>query len=234
MQRHLLPAIVGTLSMLALSCTPSSVTVPAVSTLPPPTARPPDPTDPPPDVPDVPPPVDNGNPAAFLNVEARRLTRPEMAATLQNILGVDLSTELGTITAEEVQREDPDSDLVFPFDNQSDKLPSSFAFVSALDQIFNAASARVFTDAALRANLLPCVPAAANDDACMRAFVNSVGRKLWRRPVEVEESDRYTAFGSSIATEDNDFFVGAATVLRTMLMQPEFVYRVEIGAPVAA
>jgi hypothetical protein len=42
---------------------------------------------------------------------------------------------------------------------------------------------QVLADPALRAKAVPCKPASPGDDACARAFVTALGRRVWRRPL---------------------------------------------------
>ena len=58
----------------------------------------------------------------------------------------------------------------------------------------------------------------------MRAF----GRRAFRRPLTDEEVSGFVGL-SAFAVEANDFYVGVDLVLRALLQDPQFLYRVEIG-----
>ena len=62
----------------------------------------------------------------------------------------------------------------------------------------------------------------------MRAF----GRRAMRRPLADADVAAYVGL-SAFAVEANDFYVGVDLVLRAMLQDPRFLYRVEVGTQVA-
>ena len=78
--------------------------------------------------------------------------------------------------------------------------------------------------------LLPCATAAAPDDACASNLIASVGQALFRRPLTVDERDRYLANHRSIAGR-SDFRTGLKWTLAAMLQSPAMLYRTEIGMP---
>jgi hypothetical protein len=60
-----------------------------------------------------------------------------------------------------------------------------------------------------------------------------MGQRLFRRPLAAEELDAYCTL-QAFSTEDipgvnNDFYTGIELVLRSMLQDPEFLYRIEVG-----
>ncbi len=95
-------------------------------------------------------------------------------------------------------------------------------------------SARAVVEAADAAGTLSqwlaCDPASAGEDACLRQVVESFGRRAWRRPLEDEEIERYTAVGLTAATELG-FDRGVQEVVAALLQSPHFLYQVEIGEP---
>lgn len=68
----------------------------------------------------------------------------------------------------------------------------------------------------------------ANTPICRIQLIRTVGRRLYRRPIEGETLLAY----DSMFDPDTDFASGAEIVLRTMLQSPHFLYRMEIGEPV--
>ena len=65
-----------------------------------------------------------------------------------------------------------------------------------------------------------------------------MGRRLFRRPLSEDEITAYLAL-QSFATENNpsvphDFYTAVNLMLRSMLQDPEFLYRIEIGTPSTA
>ena len=64
------------------------------------------------------------------------------------------------------------------------------------------------------------------------------GRRLFRRPLSEQEITAYLAL-QSFATENNpsvahDFYTAVNLMLRSMLQDPEFLYRIELGTPTTA
>lgn len=103
---------------------------------------------------------------------------------------------------------------------------------SALTEQFEVASlevAKKVLTGANRATLVGCMPTAATDDACTRAFVQKVGRRVWRRPLTDEETTRYFGVAKNAQTVLNNFFGGLEYGLAGLLQSPYFLYRQEIG-----
>ena len=82
---------------------------------------------------------------------------------------------------------------------------------------------------------MPCTPTTAGDEGCFRAFVESFVPRALRRPSTSEDVDAYVpllAFASEAnSVVDNDFYTGVELVISAVLQDPEFLYRVEVGAP---
>jgi hypothetical protein len=89
-------------------------------------------------------------------------------------------------------------------------------------------AAWVFTDAARREVAMGCAPESA-DDGCMRGFVETIGRRLFRRSLTEDERTRWMAV--AVDTADGDPLRGAETALAGMLQSPNFLYRPELGEP---
>jgi hypothetical protein len=72
----------------------------------------------------------------------------------------------------------------------------------------------------------------------MRTFIEQWGRRALRRPITDDEAELWLhgengqGGAIEIAEETGDFAWGVHTVVRTLLQDPEFLYRVEIGTPV--
>jgi uncharacterized protein DUF1592/uncharacterized protein DUF1588/uncharacterized protein DUF1595/uncharacterized protein DUF1585/uncharacterized protein DUF1587 len=91
-------------------------------------------------------------------------------------------------------------------------------------------AAQVFSDPARRDALVGCAPATA-DDPCVRAFIATFGRRAWRRALTTDELDRWTAVVSGIAASFQDVEKGLELAVAGVLESPNFLYRVELGAP---
>ncbi len=152
----------------------------------------------------------------------RRLTRVELDATLRGLLGD---------TQRRAQRLLP-PESTDPFDNDYRLQIASGALVEAVEALAIELSDAALMDPMRRAMLLPCTPTGPADAACLRAFVQEFGRKLYRRPLSDAEVERFMTL-QPFAVEAADFDFGVRLVIRAMVQEPAFLYRVELGAPTA-
>jgi hypothetical protein len=158
----------------------------------------------------------------------RRLTADEYDNTLRDILFDDTRTSVLLLP------EDPRN----PFDNDFTQQVASQALVEGADLLAADAVARLLAEPGRRDMVVGCTPSSPGDEACMRQFVETFGRRALRRPLTAEEVDVFL-FGESghdgaigHSTADGDFYTGVDTFLRGILQDPEFLYRIEIGTPV--
>ena len=88
-------------------------------------------------------------------------------------------------------------------------------------------------DDAHRATLVGCRPAAEDhaDDACAQAFLERVGRLLFRRPLEPAELERQVAAAREGARLSGSFYTGLALSLETMLVSPHFLFDIDVTEP---
>lgn len=73
--------------------------------------------------------------------------------------------------------------------------------------------------------LMPCSDPTA---ACAATFIEEFGRRAFRRPLTVEDRDRYLSI-FTVAATDEGFRAGIRWVIATMLQSPHFLYRSELG-----
>lgn len=151
----------------------------------------------------------------------RRLSVDEYDNTLLALLGDD--SQPGSALLPE--------DVVDPFDNQLDDQLASRTLIEAIEQLATEATLRLLSDLPRRDQVVGCQPSGPSDLACMTEFVTRFGRRALRRPLSEDEVTRYIDFGTQFATEENDFYAGVGVIIRAMLQDPEFVYRVEVGTP---
>ncbi|MDX2053460.1 MAG: DUF1588 domain-containing protein [Polyangiaceae bacterium] len=107
----------------------------------------------------------------------------------------------------------------------------SRAGVRLYDTAANSLAERAFGDANFRATWLGCVPTGPADATCAAAFVSKVGRRLFRRPLSVDEVTRYANVILATGASAQDFMVGAKFALVGMLLSPKFNHLVELGVP---
>lgn len=194
----------------------SATTVPSPTVLPPsPTLAPPTGTATP--LP-TPAPTVQGGPLAM-----RRLTSAQYAATIADVFGPDVA--IGG-------RLEPDN-------RRDGLLAVGASFVSVTGSGFEQyeAAARHIAAQALdpghRAAVVPCAPAdpAAPDDACAEAFVREIGARLLRRPLDDADVAPRVALARQAAGALGDFHEGLQPALASLLLAPEFLFRVERAAP---
>ena len=153
----------------------------------------------------------------------RRLTRSELDATVRDLFGDDTSPARKVLAEDEFN----------PFDNDYTLQRASSALIDSLEAFADDVAARALTTAH-RDAVVPCTPTGAGDTACFRSAVSALGLKLFRRPLTDDEVSAYATL-QSFSTEDNadvphDFYTGIELALRSMLQDPEFLYRIEVGA----
>ena len=153
----------------------------------------------------------------------RRLTRVELDATLADLLGDTTNSAQKLLP--------PDS--TDPFDNDyRTQLPSA-ALIESIEQLASDAATRLLADPVKRAAIITCTPTGASDTGCLNTVISTLGRKVLRRPLTDAEIANYATL-QSYAIEAGSFDVGVKLLIRSLLQEPEFLYRVEIGTPIAA
>ena len=155
---------------------------------------------------------------------ARRLSRTEYSNVVRDVLG-DTSGAISKYLAEDEYR---------PFDNDYTVQAASRALIESLEATADDIAARAILPAN-RGKIVPCTPSGPGDAACLRTTVETLGRRLYRRPLSEEQVTAYLTL-QSFATETNadvphDFYTAVNLVLRSMLQDPEVLYRIETGSP---
>jgi hypothetical protein len=116
----------------------------------------------------------------------------------------------------------PPEDYVNGFKNQYQALSVS----PILTEAYSRAAERLSVNAFRRGDsrgLIPCKPASEHDAACRAKFIQTFGRRAYRRPLEAEEVARHQAIFKSEKT----FLAGAQAVIETMLQSPAFIFWLE-------
>jgi hypothetical protein len=151
----------------------------------------------------------------------RRLTPTEYWSSVSDVLGFD-STVPAPVTE--------DVPAISGFKNiAASTMTISGQGVAGFDDAALAATALVFGDTAKRAALVGCQPTAATDP-CVRAFVQTFGRRAWRRPLETAEVDRYVGVVATLSPMA-DVWTGLRYAVAGLLESPWFLYKVELGEP---
>jgi hypothetical protein len=168
-------------------------------------------------------PVGPGNLATASASVARRLSRTELTNLVRDVLGDD-SGAAAKYLAEDVYR---------PFDNDYTVQQASSALIESLEATATDIADRAVS-ATNRAKVVPCTPAGPDDAACLRKTIETVGQRLYRRPLSEEQITAYLTL-QKYATENtpgvtHDFYTAVDLVLRSMLQDPEVLYRIETGS----
>ncbi|HXK19600.1 MAG TPA: DUF1595 domain-containing protein, partial [Polyangiaceae bacterium] len=151
----------------------------------------------------------------------RRLSNSEYRNTLQDLLAsvsgigpaVDTSTKNFVDEAESLG-----------FKNNADFLGvSSLVAQGYMDSAESLAP--------LVASTQPLVGCSTQDAACAKQFVETFGKRAFRRPLAPDEVARYTGEYDKAAAKGYDFKTGIEWIVFAMLQSTEFLYRVELGAP---
>ena len=168
---------------------------------------------------------DGGQTSRFVasNSVARRLSQAEIDNSLRDILGET------TRPAQKFLLEDEFA----PYDNDYTLQQASRALIDSVEALADDVAKRTLADPARRARVVPCTPTGAGDAACFRQVIASVGRRFLRRPLSQEEIDEYAAL-QAFAVEPGvnaTFDTAVELFLRSVLQDPEFLYRIEVGSP---
>ena len=160
------------------------------------------------------PPVDA--PPDISAVGMRRLSAHEYDRTVFDLVGDD---EVGAGAAFP-------PDLRTPFDNDYPGQIPSRTLVEAAESLATQVVQRLQADTSRFEQLVECDP---DDPACVDAFVRRFGRRALRRPVSDEEAAELVELAAGYAEAEGDGYAGIAVVVRELLQDVEFLYRVEIG-----
>lgn len=148
----------------------------------------------------------------------RRLTRTQFQNAVRDLLGAEVSV----------------SDL--DADNWSGDFAAVGASVVSTSQrgveqyhaAIESAVDEVFADDTRREQFVGCSPSAA-DDACVQSFIETMGRRAWRRPLEPTETQQLAELTQSNAAELGSAIEGVRWTAIALFTSPNFLYRPELG-----
>ena len=150
----------------------------------------------------------------------RRTTSAELAATIRGAFGLTTAEWAGpSVPSDAAGRTG--------FTNNVDRLIVDDAYARGLlttaEQVADAV-----LDPLVLARVLPCAPT--GDQACARSYLDTVGRRLYRRPLGDAEVARYLELHAAITAEE-DFATWVRWATVAMVQSPHVVYRSELGEP---
>jgi hypothetical protein len=89
---------------------------------------------------------------------------------------------------------------------------------------------RTFADTKLRDKLVGCTPSSASAaDSCTRKFLASLGKRVWRRPLDTAELDALAQLAGDVGTSLGDPWTGLEYATASLLESPYFLFRVDRG-----
>lgn len=151
-----------------------------------------------------------------------RLTRAQYANAIHDLLGEDIAVPAAL---------EPDVDL-----DGFATVGGSVGSVSRRGVEQYEAAATGIADQAMTAGpardaLVGCTPSGPSDAACAQSFLEAFGRRAFRRTLSGEEIDRLTTVAVKAGATLGDFHQGLSFAIAAILQSPNFLYRVELGAP---
>jgi hypothetical protein len=139
-----------------------------------------------------------------------RLTRLQYDNTIKELLGLDMqpSTMLAPDTTGSVDQRAWDG------------------FQAAADALSQAAIAAAVS----KAKVIPCTPSG-DGAACAKMFIESFGKKAFRRPLTADETTRFTNLYANrmMLTAGGTFDQAAQLIIKAFLVSPSFLTRGEIS-----
>ena len=161
------------------------------------------------------------NPPAFVPAPGllRRLTRNQFRNAIRDVFAYDVNSN----------------------DLDADSFTANFASVGAATVVTsdrgveqyntaveNAVNA-VFADATKRSQFIGCTPTGQSNDTCVRGYIQKLGLRAWRRPLDTTELDRFVALAASASTTLGSATEGARWATVALFTSPHFLYRPELG-----
>ncbi len=149
----------------------------------------------------------------------RRLTRFEYNNTVRDLLG-DTTGPADVLPPEEE---------VAGFNNQAAALTTSDLLIEQYMKVAEGVSARAIENLA---SILPCDPVADGEEACATSFIETFGRRAFRRPLTEDEVARYKGLYDWAVGDEGpgSFEDGIQVIIEAALQSPSFLYRAELGA----
>ena len=158
-----------------------------------------------------------------IKVALRRITETQYRHTIADVFGPEIKINARFEPEQRVDR-------LVAIGSAQLSLTSSgfeqyFALASSIsDQVL---------DEKRRTATVPCKPADPTraDDACARLFIERYGERLFRRPLTRSEALARLRTASTGAKQSGDFYAGLKLALTSLLLAPEFLFRVETAEP---
>lgn len=147
----------------------------------------------------------------------RRLTRREYNLTIQALLG-DQTAPASKFVPEARQ---------FGFDNNVEGATLNSLLIEQHEDAATKLANNAVKDLP---KLLGCDFTSKGEDVCARQFIETFGRKAYRRPLMPADVERYMAFYAGLK-QTSSFTEAIELTTRAFLLSPWFLYRPEFGTP---
>jgi hypothetical protein len=161
-------------------------------------------------------------------VVLRRLNRTEYDNTVRDLLGTAQAPARAGFPADDV-------------DDGFDTLGESLVVSRVLtDQMVKAAGTLVDELLArpagdpIRTRVLSCEPSAANAATCVPQILGGFMKNAYRRPVAADEIQAHVALFTTVQQASGDVMRGVNAALKSVVLSPHFLFRVELGDPTSA
>ncbi len=162
-------------------------------------------------------------PAEAPRGKVHRLTSTQYAAVIADLFGANIN--IGG-------RFEPDQRVDGLIAVGSGQVSVSSAGLDQYDSMARSISSQVLS-AQNRKAVMPCTPASekAPDDACAAKFLAKTGNALFRRPLTDAELKAQVLAANQAGVKAGDFYTGLSLSLASLLVSPEFLFRVEEVQP---
>lgn len=159
-------------------------------------------------------------------VVLRRLNRTEYDNTMRDLLGSTSNLAKTTPFAAD--------DVADHFDTIGQNLVMSLLLTEQMDQAASTLVAELLARPAgdqRREDIVTCEPDAQNFDSCISEILTPFMKKAYRRPVTTDEVQERLALANTVFESSGSPQTGLSAALKSVLLSPHFIYRVELGAP---
>ena len=165
------------------------------------------------------------NPPAFTPAPGllRRLTRTQFRNAIKDVFSYDVSVNDLDADSWDANFASIGASVVVTSDQGAEQ------YNTAVENAVNA----VFSDTTKRGQFLGCTPSGQAGDTCVRGYIQKLGLRAWRRPLESAELDRFVSLAASASTTLGSAVEGARWATVALFESPNFIYRPELGAPAA-
>lgn len=161
-------------------------------------------------------------------VVLRRLNRTEYDNTVRDLLGTASKPAATSFAADDIED---------GFDTIGESLVMSLVLAEQLDkatgELVDELLARPMGDV-WRSRILTCEPSAANAATCIPQVLSAFMKSAYRRPVTADEVQGRASLAAGVQQATGNALRGLGAALKSILMSPHFLYRVELGEPNSA